>query len=33
MNRMDDPVALAGASKLANIIYGLDNDFEKGTRK
>ena len=30
MNRMDDPVALAGASKLANIIYGLDNDFEKG---
>jgi hypothetical protein len=30
MNRMDDPVALAGAGKLANIIYGLDNDFEKG---
>ena len=30
MNRMDDPVALAGATKLAEIIYGLDNDFEKG---
>lgn len=30
MSRMDDPVALAGATKLAEIIYGLDNDFEKG---
>ena len=29
MNRMDDPVALAGAQKLANMIYGLDNNFEK----
>ena len=29
MNRQDDPVALAGAQKLANIIYGLDNNFEK----
>ena len=29
MNRMDDPVALAAAQKLANIIYGLDNNFEK----
>lgn len=29
MNRQDDPVALAGAQKLATIIYGLDNDFEK----
>lgn len=29
MNRLDDPVALAGAQKLANMIYGLDNNFEK----
>jgi len=29
MNRQDDPVALAGAQKLANIIYGLDNNFER----
>jgi hypothetical protein len=29
MNRIDDPVALAGAQKLANMIYGLDNNFEK----
>jgi hypothetical protein len=29
MGRIDDPVALAGAQKLANMIYGLDNDFEK----
>lgn len=29
MSRIDDPVALAGAQKLANMIYGLDNNFEK----
>jgi hypothetical protein len=29
INRIDDPVALAGAQKLANMIYGLDNNFEK----
>jgi hypothetical protein len=29
MDRMDDPVALEGASKLATMIYGLDNNFEK----
>jgi hypothetical protein len=29
MDRQDDPVALEGAQKLANMIYGLDNDFEK----
>ena len=29
MNRIDDPVALSGAQKLANMIYGLDNNFEK----
>lgn len=29
MDRIDDPVALAGAQKLANMIYGLDNNFEK----
>jgi hypothetical protein len=29
MGRIDDPVALAGAQKLANMIYGLDNNFEK----
>ena len=29
INRADDPAALLGAQKLANIIYGLDNNFEK----
>jgi hypothetical protein len=29
MNRADDPAALAGAQKLASMIYGLDNNFEK----
>lgn len=29
MNRSDDPAALLGAQKLANMIYGLDNNFEK----
>lgn len=29
MDRVDDPVALAGAQNLANMIYGLDNNFEK----
>lgn len=29
MSRSDDPVALNGAQKLANMIYGLDNNFEK----
>jgi hypothetical protein len=29
MNRADDPVALLGAQKLASMIYGLDNNFEK----
>ena len=29
MDRQDDPVALQGAQKLANMIYGLDNNFEK----
>lgn len=29
LNRMDDPVALRGAQILANMIYGLDNDYEK----
>jgi hypothetical protein len=29
LNRTDDPVALVGAQKLANMIYGLDNNFEK----
>jgi len=29
MDRQDDPVALEGAQKLANMIYGLDNNFEK----
>lgn len=29
MNRADDPAALFGAQKLANMIYGLDNNFEK----
>jgi hypothetical protein len=30
LNKADDPVALLGAQKLANMIYGLDNNFEKG---
>jgi hypothetical protein len=30
INRADDPAALLGAQKLANMIYGLDNNFEKG---
>jgi len=29
MDRIDDPVAITGAQKLANMIYGLDNNFEK----
>lgn len=29
MNKSDDPAALLGAQKLANMIYGLDNNFEK----
>lgn len=29
LNRSDDPAALLGAQKLANMIYGLDNNFEK----
>lgn len=29
LNKSDDPVALLGAQKLANMIYGLDNNFEK----
>jgi len=29
LNRVDDPVALRGAQKLANMIYGLDNNFEQ----
>lgn len=29
LNRADDPAALIGAQKLANMIYGLDNNFEK----
>lgn len=29
MDRIGDPVALVGAQKLANMIYGLDNNFEK----
>lgn len=28
-NKSDDPVAFLGAQKLANMIYGLDNNFEK----
>jgi len=28
-SRADDPVALLAAQKLANMIYGLDNNFEK----
>jgi len=30
LNRSDDPVSLLGAQKLANMVYGLDNNFEKG---
>ena len=29
MDRATDPVALSGAQKLANLIYGLDNNYEK----
>jgi hypothetical protein len=29
LNRADDPVAMLGAQNLANMLYGLDNDFEK----
>lgn len=29
INKADDPAALLGAQKLANMIYGLDNNFEK----
>jgi len=29
LNKADDPVALLGAQNLANMIYGLDNNFEK----
>jgi len=29
LNKADDPVALLGAQKLASMIYGLDNNFEK----
>jgi hypothetical protein len=29
LNRADDPAARVGAQKLANMIYGLDNNFEK----
>jgi hypothetical protein len=29
LSRPDDPAALLGAQKLANMIYGLDNNFEK----
>ena len=29
LNRVDDPVAFKGAQKLANMIYGLDNDYEE----
>lgn len=29
LNRAADNVAIAGAQKLASIMYGLDNDFEK----
>jgi len=30
LNKSDDPVSLLGAQKLANMVYGLDNNFEKG---
>jgi hypothetical protein len=29
LNKADDPVSLLGAQNLANMIYGLDNNFEK----
>jgi hypothetical protein len=29
LNKADDPVAILGAQNLANMLYGLDNDFEK----
>ena len=29
LNKSDDPVSIAGAQNLANMIYGLDNNFEK----
>lgn len=29
LNRTTDPVSLLGAQKLASLMYGLDNDFEK----
>ena len=29
MDRTDDPVALVGATRLANMLYGLDDNFEK----
>ena len=29
LNKSDDPVAILGAQNLANMIYGLDNNFEK----
>ena len=29
LNRADDPVSLLGAQNLANMVYGLDNNFEK----
>lgn len=29
LNRADDMVAILGAQNLANMLYGLDNDFEK----
>ena len=29
LNRADDQVAVVGAQNLANMLYGLDNDFEK----
>jgi hypothetical protein len=29
MDRIGDPVALSGAQKLANLVYGLDNNYEK----
>lgn len=29
LNRADDQVAILGAQNLANMLYGLDNDFEK----
>lgn len=29
LDNSDDPVAIQGAQNLANMVYGLDNDFEK----